>query len=423
MGSLVRFARSTFSSLRTRNFRLYFFGQGVSLIGAWVQSVAQSWMVLHLTGSGVALGAVAALQCAPTLFLGPFAGVVADRLPKRRLLMATQSVLALVALALGVLVAANAMRVWMVYAAAAVLGLVNAIDYPTRQAFLFELAGPNRIQSAVGLNGTMVNVTRVVGPALAGTLIAVTGMASCFMLNAASFLVVIACLALMRPAELHRRPAAHEPKGGVAEGLAYTARTPVVRESIVMMALIGVLVYEFNVTLPMIAKFAFAGDASALAYLMSSMGAGAIVGGLVTAGRRGDGLGRLSLAALGFGGFTALAGAAPSLHAAALAMAFAGLFSARFTGLSNGLLQLKSSPGMRSRTVALWSSAFIGSTFIGAPLLGWVGQQFGPRTPMIVGGVVGGIASAILGLLGRKAALAAHVTKLPDAAVADERVA
>lgn len=402
MSPLVRFARNTFSSLATRNFRLYFFGQGVSLAGGWVEAVAQSWLVLNLTGSGAALGVVSALQFAPSLLLGPYAGVVADRLPKRRVLVATQAALGLVALAMGILVATDAIRVWMVYVAAGVLGLINAIDYPTRQAFLFELAGPKRIVSAVGLNGTIFNVARVGGPALGGALIAVGGLASCFFVNAASFVFVIGSLLLIRTSELFR--VEHDVKpGGLAEGFTYAMHTPIVRESLLMMALIGVLVFEFSVTLPLLARFTFSGDASALAYLMSAMGVGAIVGGLVTAGRRGDGLGRLSLAALAFGGTTALVALAPTLHSAAVFVAVAGFFSARFTGLSNSLIQLTADPTMRSRVIALWSSAFLGSTFLGAPLMGWMGEQFGARAPLLVGGVAGGLVAAVIGLAGRQA--------------------
>lgn len=398
MSPIVRFARSTFSSLSGRNFRLYFIGQAVSMTGGWVQSVAQSWLVLNLTNSGAALGLVSALQFAPSLFLGPYVGVVCDRVPKRRLLVLTQTALGLVALWLGVMVALGAARPWVVYVAAGVLGLLNAVDYPTRQAFLFELTGPDQVVSAVGLNATIANVARIVGPALAAALITLGGMAAGFFVNAATFLVVILCLALVRTSELHcvRR----ESEGGLAEGLAYSARTPVVRESILMMAIIGVLVFEFSVTLPMLSKFTFAGGASGLGYLMSAMGVGAVIGGLITAGRRGDGLRRLALAALGFGVFTAITGLMPSLPLAAASMALVGLCSARFTGLSNSLLQLKSAPAMRSRVIALWSSAFMGSTFIGAPLLGWMGEQFGARSPMVVGGLVGGLLAAGIGIAG-----------------------
>lgn len=421
MSPLVRFARSTFSSLRGRNFRLYFLGQGFSMTGGWVQSVAQSWLVLHLTNSGAALGIVSALQFAPSLFLGPYVGVIADRVPKRRLLILTQTALGLVAVWLGVMMATETIQPWVVYVAAGILGLLNAVDYPTRQAFLFELTGPDQVVSAVGLNATIANAARIVGPALAAALITVGGLGICFFVNAASFLVVIVCLALVRSSELHRERRDAD-DGGLAEGLAYAARTPVVRESLLMMGVIGVLVFEFSVTLPLLTKFTFAGNASGLAYLMSAMGVGAVLGGLITAGRRGDGMGRLSLAAVGFGGFTALAGLMPTLPLAAVAMGFVGLCSSRFTGLSNGLLQLKSAPVMRSRMLALWSSAFLGSTLFGAPLLGWMGEQLGPRAPMVFGGIAGGLLAAGIGIAGVRRAATRPVHAL-HASAAEENAA
>lgn len=408
VAKLAAFGRTTFSSLRRRNFRLYFIGQGISLTGGWMQNVAQSWLVLHLTGSAAALGVVAALQYGPSLFVGPYAGVLADRYPKRRLLVATQTVLGLLALTLGLAVLTDVAQAWMVFVMAGALGVVSAIDYPTRQSFLYELAGPEELLSAVGLTGTANNLARVVGPAIAGALIASAGMAACFLLNAASFVVVLACLALMRPSEFHRtaRPAAGDRTGGLAEGLRYVARTPGVREALAMMAVVGVMTYEFSITLPVFVKFGLGMSAAGLAYLMSSMGAGAALGGLLTAGRRGEGLGRLALVALAFGAATALVGVAPGLPAAAVVMFAVGVFSARFVGLSNGILQLRSDPSMRNRVMALWSTAFLGSTFVGGPILGWLAQAAGPRVPLYVG-ALGGLIAAGIGWRGARAEAAA----------------
>jgi len=402
---LAAFSRTTFSSLKRRNFRLYFISQGISLTGGWMQSIAQSWLVLHLTGSAAALGVVAALTYGPSLFIGPYAGVLADRFPKRRLLAATQVALCLLALALGVAVLTDTVRAWMVFVMAGVLGVIMAVDYPTRQSFIYELAGPADLDSAVGLSGTVNNLARVVGPAIAGVLIASAGMAACFLLNAASYVVVIACLLLMRPAEFHRAHAneVDDERDGLMEGLRYAARTPGVREPLVMMAIIGVLTYEFSVTLPVFAKFALGASAAGLAYMMSAMGVGAAVGGLITAGRRGDGLGRLALTALGFGAVTALVGIAPNLMTATALMLLVGVFSARFVGLSNGLLQLRSEPEMRNRVMALWSTGFLGSTFIGGPVFGWLAQSVGPRWPLLVGALGGAIAAAV-GWLGESRA-------------------
>lgn len=408
VAKIVAFSRTTFSSLRGRNFRLYFTGQSISLTGGWMQNVAQSWLVLHLTGSAAALGIVAALQYGPSLFVGPYAGVLADRFPKRRLLFVTQSCLGLLALSLGLAVLTETARPWMVFVMAGALGVISAVDYPTRQSFLYELTGPSQLVSAVGLTGTLNNLARVIGPALAGALIASAGMAACFLLNSASFVVVLACLALMRPAEFHRpthaRPA-ESAREGLVGGLRYSVRTPGVREPLAMMAIIGVLTYEFSITLPVFAKFALGAGAAGLAYLMSAMGAGAAVGGLISAGRRGDGLGRLALAALAFGISTALVGASPNLAVATGLMFVVGVFSARFVALSNGILQLRSDPAMRNRVMALWSTGFLGSTFIGGPMFGWLAQAAGPRWPLAVG-ALGGMIAAGVGWAGARRAAA-----------------
>lgn len=401
VAKIAAFSRSTFSSLRSRNFRIYFIGQCISLAGGWMQAVAQSWLILHLTGSAAALGVVAALQYGPTLIFGPYAGVLADRFSKRRLLALTQGVSGLLALLLALAVATDAAQAWMVYAFAGVLGLITALDHPTRQSFLYELTGPRELVSAVGLMGTANNLARVVGPALAGALIAASGMATCFLANAVSFAVSTTTLALMRPGEFHRHETAGE-RGGLAEGFSYAARTPVVRESLLMMLIIGMIVFEFSTTLPAFVKFSLGGDAAGLAVLMSAMGAGAALGGLVTAGRRGDGLGHLTITALAFGALTALVGLTPDLRSAAAVMVLVGVFSARFTGLSNGLLQLRSDPAMRNRVMALWSTAFLGSTFVGAPALGWLAESAGPRWALGVS-LAGGLAAAVVGWRGMRA--------------------
>jgi MFS family permease len=423
VAKMITFGRTTVSSLKKRNFRLYFIGQGISQTGGWMQAIAQSWLVLHLTGSGTALGLVTALQFAPTLLLGPYAGVLADRFPKRRLLYITQTAAAVQAAALGIAVATNTVQVWMVFVMAGCLGLVNAVDYPTRQAFIFELAGPTELVSAVGLTGTAANLARVAGPAIAGVLIASAGLAVCFLLNAASFIAVLVCLVLMRSSEFHRNVVPQgEAREGLAEGFAYAFRTPVVLAALLITAVVNVLTYEFSVTLPIFVRFSLSGSALGLAYLMSAMGAGAAVGGLVTAGRRGDGLGRLSVASLIFGVCTALVGLAPSLATATVLMFVVGVFAARFTGLSNSIVQLRSAPGMRNRMTALWSTAFAGTTFLGAPLLGWVAEAAGPRWALGMG-AIGGVAAAGIGWLVLRRAATAQRHQLPSAERAEEKAA
>lgn len=418
---LVAFGHSTLSSLTGRNFRLYFIGQLFSQTGGWVQSVAQAWLVLRLTESAAALGLVSALQFGPILLLGPYAGVLADRVSKRRLLYVTQVISGLLALGLGLAVAFDRATAPLVFVTAGLLGVVQALDYPTRQSFLYELTGPKQVVSAVGLTSSAANLARVAGPALAGTLIAGVGLAACFLLNAASFVTVIVCLALMRSAELHDSEVVSE-KRGLRRGLAYAATTPVVREVLVMMTVIGVLTYEFGVTLPAFVKLSLGGTAAGLAALMSAMGAGAAIGGLISAGRRGDGLGSLAITALLFGASTSLVSLTQGLPSAAAIMFFVGVFAARFTALSNSMLQLRCEPLMRNRVMALWSTAFLGSAFVGGPLMGWVAQGAGPRWALAIA-VLGGLIAAGIGLLGKKRAGTCTHIALPAAAAVKQSAA
>src|SRR5947209_1925876 len=269
--------RRTFSSLGSRIFRLYFFGQMVSLSGTWMQGVAQAWLVLRLTGSGTALGLVVSLQFLPVLLFAPLGGLVADRLPKRRVLFVTQSTAGLLAAVLGLTVATGIVQVWMVYVLAACLGVVNSVDNPIRQTFVIEMVGADQLANAVTLNSVMVNLARVLGPAVAGILIATVGLAPCFFVNAASYLTVLVGLTLMRPDELMPTPAQPRRRGQLREGLAYVRRTPELLTPLLMMGVIGTLAYEFQVILPLVARFSFHGGAGSYAALTAAMGAGAVV--------------------------------------------------------------------------------------------------------------------------------------------------
>lgn len=416
---LMAFSRNTFASLSKRNFRLYFTGQAISLTGGWMQNVAQAWLILHLTHSGTALGIASALQSGPTLFLGPYAGVLGTRFAKRRILFVTQTFEGLLALALGVAIVTDTTQAWMVYLMAGLLGVVNAVDYPIRQSFVYDLTGPKEMVSAVGLTTMAGNMARVIGPAIAAVIIGSAGLAACFFVNAASFGVVLVCLAMMHASEFHRT--SKEPTElGVSGAIRYAFQTPVVREAILMMAVIGMITFEFSVTLPMLVRFKFAANASGLAYLMSSMGVGAVLGGLLTAGRRGEGLGRLTTVALGFGVSTALVGFAPTIWVATGLMLFVGVFAARFVGLSGSIVQLRSEPTMRTRMVALWSTAFIGSSLVGAPIVGWIGETAGPQWAMGVA-LVGGVVAASIGLWGSRREQEAAVDALPAAQSAERQ--
>ena len=376
-----------FSSLKVPNYRLYFAGQVVSLSGTWMQGVAQAWLVLDLTGSGTALGLVSSLQFLPVLLFGPMGGVLADRFDKRRLLLITQVVAATLAAVLGLLVATDLIEVWMVYVLAACLGFVYVVDNPTRQTFLHEMVGPDNLTNAVSLNAVVINVARVIGPGLAGTLILAVGLAPCFFINAASYGAVLIALFLIDPDRLHREARQVRRRGQLREGLRYVWSTPEVRVPLLMMAIVGTLAYEFQVVLPLLARFTYRGDAGTYGTMSMLMGLGAVVGGLITAAMRRPPATALSRNAIVFGSIQVAAALAPNLITTFVAMVFLGAASIRFLSLGNSTLQLAAAPEMRGRVMALWAVAFLGSTPIGGPIVGWVGEHIGPRVALGLGGV------------------------------------
>jgi MFS family permease len=367
----------------------------VSLVGTWMQTVAQAWLVLELTGSGTALGMVAAAQFLPILLLAPYGGLLADRLDKRRVLIATQVGLGVIALTLGVLVVTGAVRLWMVVGLALLLGLVTAADNPARQAFAHEMVGPERLRNAVSLNSVMVNAARAIGPAAAGLLIAGTGTGVCFLVNAASYAAVVLALATMDVGELRPSPPAAREPGQVREGLRYVGRTPQLLIPLLMLALIGTLAYEFKVVLPLLATGPFGGDATTYGLLTSAMGAGAIVGGLLVAGHGHTGLRPLTVAAALFGAAILATALAPTLAVAVIALTLVGAASVSFLATGNTTLQLASEPRFRGRVMALWTVAFLGSTPLGAPIVGVVSEHIGPRGGLVVGGLACLVAAAI----------------------------
>jgi MFS family permease len=377
----------TFSALSARNYRLWFVGQGLSLSGTWMQTVAQGLLVLDLTGSGTELGLVTAIQALPVLFLAPWGGVVADRFPKRTILYVTQAVAGILALILGGLVATGSIQVWMVYVLACCLGLVKAVDTPTRQAFVLEMVGKETLVNAVSLNSTQVNLARVIGPTIAAVLIATIGMAACFILNGLSYFVVIAVLAAMRAGDLRLSPLAERTKGQLRQGFQVVWSTPVLRTILLMMALIGTLTYEFTVSLPLFAQITFGQGANAYAAMSALMGLGAVAGGLYAATRSLRTPNRLVWAAALFGGAVLLTAAAPTLPLALVALAAVGFCSIQFTSLANATLQLEAAPEMRGRVMALWTMAFLGSTPVGGPLIGVIGEYAGPRWALALGGL------------------------------------
>lgn len=386
----------TFSALRIPNYRRYAFGQAVSLTGTWMQRVAQAWLVLELGGTGTDLGLVTALQFLPLLLFGMWGGLVVDRVDKRRLLATTQVAAAVLAGVLGVLVATGSVRLWMVMVLAAALGVVHLFDNPGRQTFLLEMVGPEQLANAVTLNSVAVNAARVLGPAVAAGVITTGGLAACFLLNAVSYVAVIVAFTSMREEEL--RPGEIQPRGPgqVREGLAYVWRTPELRRPLVAVAVVGTLAYEFQVVLPLMARFVFDGGAGTYGIMTSCMGVGAVVGGLVIASRNRSGLRSLAVAGYGFGGSLLLAAAAPTLALELVALVGVGVGSIAFLAAANTILQLGAAPAMRGRVMALWAIAFLGSTPVGGPLVGWVGEHAGPRSALALGGVATVAAAAFL---------------------------
>ncbi len=398
LDSVWAWGHSTFASLGVRNYRLFFTGQVISVCGSWVQRIAQSWLVLQLTGSGSALGLVTALQCLPIFVLAPYGGVLVDRFSKRRLLFATQGISAVLALILGALVATGEIRLWMIYVIAFLLGCVNSVDNPARQSFVYELVGMETLRNAVTLNSLETNLSRVIGPAIAGVLIVRIGLAPCFILNGLSFIAVLWSLWHMVGSELHSGVLVKARKGQIREGFAYVHKTPIIFAILVMMGIIGTFTYEFQVTLPLLAQFTFGGDAFSYAALMSSMGAGAAIGGLFIAGGHARmSLRGLTFATFGFAVAMFAVSASPTITMASLGMVAMGVFSIMFTSLCNSRLQIESAPTMRGRVMSFWSVSFQGSTLVGAPIIGLIGEDAGPRWGIFLGGVAA-LAATVFGL-------------------------
>lgn len=401
--------RETFHSLRSRNYRLYFGGQIVSVSGTWMQGVAQAWLVLQLTGSGTVLGLTTALQFLPILLGGAWGGVIADRFDKRRLLLVTQSIAGLLALVLALLTATGTVRLWMVLVLAFAFGCIVAIDNPTRQSFVHDMVGPEDLPNAVTLNSVVVNAARVVGPALAGVLIAGVGIAVCFLLNGLSYLAVLAALAAMRSAELHGAARTPARPGQLREGLRYVWADADLRVPLLVMAVVGTLAYEFQVVLPLMARFVFDGGAGTYGAMSSVMGVGAVIGGLATARRSQPSTGALIRAATVFGTLILGLAVAPTLGVELVLLLAVGAASIVFLATANAALQLRAAPEMRGRVMALWGVAFLGTTPIGGPIVGWIGETYGPRWSLALGGAATLAAAALAARsLRRSAAVAAR---------------
>jgi MFS family permease len=386
----------TFSSLKVRNFRLFIFGQAISLCGTWMQTIAVSWLVLELTHSGTQLGLVVAAQFLPMLIIGTWGGVIADRFNKRHILYFTQSASAIVALTLGLLVVTHSVELWMVYSLAICLGLINVVDTPTRQSFVIEMVGPDNLKNAVTLNSTMVNAARVIGPSIAGVLIATVGVGPCFIANAFSYIAVLIALGMMRNRELHPATISRRMPGQIRAGLRYVWRVPKLKVTLIMMFIIGTFAYEFPVIFPLFATKTLHGNASTYSAMMVATGFGAVIGGLYTASHPDTRENQLIWTAILFGVSILLASIMPTFYLVIFILFFVGALSVIFISLGNTTLQLTSDPSMRGRVMSLWAIAFVGTTPIGGPIIGYISDHSNPR----IGLAVGGISAVIAGFLG-----------------------
>jgi MFS family permease len=390
--------RVTFQALAVPNYRRYISGQAISLTGTWMQMTAQSWLVLTLTGSSTDLGLIVALQTLPVLLLGPYGGVIADRVDKRRTMVILQAAMGVQALVLGLLTVTGAVTVWEIGVLAALLGVNNAFENPARQSFMSEMVGADNLRNAVTLNSVLVNVARAVGPAIAGLLIATVGVGVCFLVNAASFVAVVTSLVTLDRSALHPTIPTLRATGQLRDGLHYIARTPELAIPLVMMALVGCFAYEFQVSLPVMARNGLHAGATGYGFMTSAMGIGAVVGGLIVAWRGTTGVRPLVIAAAAFGATLAFATLAPSLGVELVALALVGWASISFMSTGNATLQLAAEPTMRGRVMSLWFVAFQGSTPIGGPIIGWVMAEAGARAGLGVGAVTC-VLVALLGLL------------------------
>jgi MFS family permease len=410
------------SSLHQRNYRLFFFGQLISVAGTWMQTVAQSFLVLDLTHSGTQLGLTTAARFLPMFLFGPLGGVIADRMDKRRVLYITQTLSGLLAGVCAVLIATHVIELWMVYVLALALGGVNVFDNPARQSFISEMVSARDLPNAVTLNSVSMNMARVFGAAAGGAIAAALGLALCYTCNALSFAAVLVSLALMRRSELFSARRVARRKRQVREGLRYVRSTPELLIPLLMIAVVGTLAWEFQVTLPLMATKVFHGDAATYGLMASLMGVGAVVGGLISAARPRPRTRALCLAAVGWGLAILAASAAPSLPLELASMLFVGYGSITFNSLAKTTLQLAAEPSMRGRVMALWALAWLGSTPIGGPIVGWIGQSVGARWALVAGGlptlICGVLALPALTRVDRRLAAAGDATAATPAPAA-----
>ncbi len=385
---------SRFAAFNNRNFRLYFIGQTISSIGSWSQSLAVTWLVLEITNRSDQLGIAVALQFLPMLLLGAPAGVLVDRIDNRRLLIGTSVASALLALAFGIVVATGNVTIWWIYGLTSMLGLVLAIERPTMQAILFQLVGPELLSNAVAANGTINSVSRLIGPGIAGALIASAGVEIGFFLNAASYLVVIGALFALRSSELVARPLAGRAKGKLREGFAYVRNHPDVARPLLVMAVVGTIALNFQTTFPSIVRFGFHRGAGAVGLAMSVSAIGSIIAGIYIAGIKPHPRRTLAFTLVGFSVACVALSLMPGYWPFVAMSIVVGFASASFQSVNTVVVQEATEPGMQGRVMALHQMAWFGSTPIGALLMGWIIQISSPRVPFIIGGLAALVCAA-----------------------------
>jgi len=401
----------TFRSFRTRNYRLFYLGQLISLSGTACQVVALSWVVYRLTDSAVALGVITGLSLLPMLVAGPWGGLLADRIDKRRLLLAANGFLALVAAALAAVTLLGTPAVWLLAVLAFASGMGSAVEIPTRQAFVNELVGPEQLPNAIGLNSALFNASRIVGPAVAAGLLALVGGGWCFVANAVSFLAVIEAYRRMRVGELRPTARTGAGRGQVRQGLRYAWGEPVLRRTLVLVGLVSFLSFNFPIVLPVLAERSYGGGSALFSALTATMALGSVVGALVVAGRRRPTDRVLLLTGLASGLLLAAAASTTALVLVLPLLALAGGAGIAFFSTANARIQLVAAGELRGRVMALYTLVFLGSTPVGAPLVGWIVQRYGAQVALGGGGLSAAVAVAVTllpaAITGRRADTAA----------------
>ncbi|WEG08789.1 MFS transporter [Microbacterium horticulturae] len=390
-------AKAAVSSLAVRNYRLYFIGQSISVIGTFMQTLALAFLVLQLGGQGTEVGLVAAARLVPFIILGPWGGLVVDRANRRAILLVTQIVSGIGALVFATLAWTQLATVPILGILSLLLGVVNVFDNPARQSLIADLVDRQTLNNAVVLSSVSINIARLVGGVIGGALVAAVGAPLCFLINAASFAAVIVSLLMLNTSDMQPIARVERARGQIRTGLAYVATTPELLLPLIMLMVTGTLAYEFPTTLPLFATDAFGGTAATYGLMAAAEAAGGIVGGFVAARRTiAPRTSSLAISAIGWGAAILLTAVAPTLLLALVLLLFVGYGTITFNSTAKSVLQLSARPDMRGRVMSLWGMAWIGSTVVGAPLVGWIAENFGSRWGLIAGGVPTILTGALL---------------------------